>query len=129
MDYLADTVAIVRHLRRHPAMGRQAAIIFQEADQGLHRIYLSAITLMEVLYLSEAGRIGLHLDELVAAVSRASNYEVVPVDADVILAAVGIDDVPELHDRIIVATARHLGVPILTGDRVIAASQHVQTLW
>ena len=129
MDYLADTVAIVRHLRRHPAMGRQAAIIFQEADQGLHRIYLSAITLMEVLYLSEAGRIDLHLDELVAAVSRASNYEVVPVDADVILAAVGIDDVPELHDRIIVATARHLGVPILTGDRVIAASQHVQTLW
>ena len=129
MDYLADTVAIVHHLRRHPAMGRQAAIIFQEADQGLHRIYLSAITLMEVLYLSEAGRIGLHLDELVAAVSRASNYEVVPVDADVILAAVGIDDVPELHDRIIVATARHLGVPILTGDRVIAASQHVQTLW
>jgi PIN domain nuclease of toxin-antitoxin system len=129
MDYLADTVAIVRHLRRHPAMGRQAAVIFQEADQGLHRIYISAITLMEVLYLSEAGRIDLRLDELVATVSRASNYEVISVDADVILAAVGIDDVPELHDRMLVATARHLGVPILTGDRVIAASQHVQTLW
>jgi len=129
MDYLADTVAIVRHLRQHPALGRQAASTLQEADQGMHRIYLSAITLMEVLYLSEAGRIDLPLDELVAIVSRASNYKVVPVDADVTLAAVGIDDVPDLHDRIIVATARHLGVPILTGDRVIAASQHVQTLW
>ena len=129
MDYLADTVAIVRHLRQHPALGSQAASILHEADQGLHRIYLSAITLMEVLYLSEAGRIDLHLDELVATVSRASNYEVVPVDADVTLAAVGIDDVPELHDRIIVATARYLHVPILTGDRVIAASQHTQTLW
>ena len=129
MDYLADTVAIVRHLRQHPALGRQAASILQEADQGLHRIYLSAITLMEVLYLSEAGRIDLPLDELVATVSRSRNYEVVPVDADVTLAAVGIDDVPELHDRIIVATARYLGVPILTGDRVIAASRHAQTLW
>ena len=129
MDYLADTVAVVRHLRQHSALGRQAADILHEADQGLHRIYLSAITLMEVLYLSEAGRIDLHLDELVATVSRASNYEVVPVDADVTLAAVGIDDVPELHDRIIVATARYLNVPILTGDRVIAASQHTQTLW
>jgi PIN domain nuclease of toxin-antitoxin system len=70
-----------------------------------------------------------YLADTVATVSRASNYKVVPVDADVTLAAVGIDDVPDLHDRIIVATARHLGVPILTGDRVIAVSQHVQTLW
>ena len=30
----ADTVAIVRHLRRHPALGRQAARILSEADSG-----------------------------------------------------------------------------------------------
>jgi PIN domain nuclease of toxin-antitoxin system len=129
MDYLADTVAIVRHLRHHPALGRQAADILQQADQGLHRVYLSAITLMEVLYLSEAGRVDLPLDELVAIISRSRNYGVVPVDADVTLAAVGIDDVPDLHDRIIVATARYLGVPILTSDRVVAASQHAQAIW
>lgn len=129
MDYLVDTVAIVRHLRQRPTLGRQAAAILQEADQGLHRIYLSAITLMEVLYLSEAGRIDLPLAELVATVSRSRNYTIVPVDADITLAAVGVDDVPELHDRIIVATARYLGVPILTGDQVIAASQHAHTLW
>ena len=102
MDYLADTVAVVRHLRQHSALGRQAADILHEADQGLHRIYLSAITLMEVLYLSEAGRIDLPLDELVATVSRSRNYRVVPVDADVTLAAIGIDkridpDFPVIH--------------------------------
>jgi PIN domain nuclease of toxin-antitoxin system len=129
MDYLADTVAIVRHLRQHPALGRQASNILHEADHGLHRIYLSAITLMEVLYLWEAGRIDLHLGELIVIVSRSRNYQVVPLDTNVILAAVDIDDVPELHDRVIVATARYLGVPILTGDRVIAASQYVQTIW
>jgi PIN domain nuclease of toxin-antitoxin system len=127
--YLADTVAIVRHLRNHPALGREAARILHEADQGMHKIYLSAITLMEVLYLSEAERIDLPLADLVDTVSRGQNYEVVPIDTDVTLAAVRIDDVPELHDRIVVATASHLGVPILTGDRVIAGSQHVQTLW
>ena len=127
--YLADTVAIVRHLRGHPVLGREAARILREADQGLHRIYLSAITLMKVLYLSEARRIDLPLGDLVDTVSRSRNYEVVAVDTDVTLAAVGIDDVPELHDRILVATADYLGVPILTGDRVIAASRHVQTVW
>lgn len=84
---------------------------------------------MEVLYLSEAGRIDLPLAELVATVSSSRNYTIVPVDADITLAAVGVDDVPELHDRIIVATARYLGVPILTGDQVIAASQHAHTVW
>jgi hypothetical protein len=34
MDYLADTVAIVRHLRRHPDLGQQARLILTEADQG-----------------------------------------------------------------------------------------------
>ena len=129
MDYLADTVAIVRHLRNHPALGAEATRILREADAGLHRIALSGITLMEVLYLSEAGRIDVPLTELVSIVSRSRNYEIVPVDADVVIAAIGIDDVPDLHDRIIVATALHLGVPILTGDRVIAASSHVQTIW
>lgn len=129
MDYLADTVAIVRHLRNHPALGPEAAHILREADAGQHHVYLSGITLMEVLYLSEAGRIDVPLAELVSIVSRSRNYEIVPVDSDVILAAIGIDDVPDLHDRIIVATARHLGVPILTGDQVIAASRYAQTIW
>ena len=75
MDYLADTVAVVRHLRQHPALGRQAARILHDADQGLHRIYISAITLMEVLYLSEAGRIDLPLDELVAPYPAAATTE------------------------------------------------------
>ena len=129
MDYLADTVAIVRHLLKHPALGEDAAVILREADRGLHGIYLSAITLMELLYLSEAGRIDLPLATLVSSVSRSRNYAVVPVDTDVTMAAVDVDDVPELHDRIIVATARHLRVPILSSDRVIAASQYARTIW
>jgi len=129
MDYLADTVAIVRHLRNHPALGSEAARILREADAGQHRIYLSSITLMEVLYLSEARRISVPLDELVSTVSRSQNYAIVPIDVDVVLAAVAVDDVPDLHDRILVATALHLGVPILTGDQTITASRHVHTLW
>jgi predicted nucleic acid-binding protein len=129
MDYLADTVAIVRHLRNHPALGREAARVFRDADAGVNRVYLSAITLMEVLYLSEAGRVNVSLTELISVVSLSRNYAIVPVDSEIVLAAIGIDDVPELHDRIIVATAKHLDVPLLTGDRVIVGSSHVRTVW
>jgi PIN domain nuclease of toxin-antitoxin system len=84
---------------------------------------------MEVLYLSEAGRIDVSLAELISTVSLSRNYAIVPVDSDIVVAALGIDDVPELHDRIIVATAKHLDIPILTGDRVIAGSRHFRSVW
>jgi len=129
MEYLADTVAIVRHLRGHPALGPQAAQVLRDADANKHHVYLSAITLMEVLYLSEAKRVDVRLDELISHVSSSVNYEIVPVNADVALAAAEVDDVPELHDRIIVGTAKWLGVPILTGDEVISESRYVETFW
>jgi predicted nucleic acid-binding protein len=129
MEYLADTVAIVRHLRRHPALGRQARQILAETDQGHHRVFVSAITLMEVLYLAEAKRIDVGLHDLVQVISASQNYSIIPVDAEVVEAALPVDDVPELHDRILVGTARHLGVPILTGDHILARSRHVTTIW
>jgi PIN domain nuclease of toxin-antitoxin system len=109
--------------------GPQAARVLQEADAGQHRVFISAITLMEVLYLSEAKRVQVRLDELIEFVMGSANYEIVPVNADVVLASAGVDDVPELHDRILVGTAKWLGVPILTEDRVIRASRHIQTIW
>ena len=61
--------------------------------------------------------------------SSSVNYEIVPVNAAVVLAAAEVDDVPELHDRIIVGTAKWLGVQILTGDGIISGSRHVKTIW
>lgn len=126
MRYLADTVAIVRHLCGHSGLGPQAARILQEADAGLHRVFMSAITLMEVLYLSEAKRVPVRLDELIGFVVGSTNYEMVPVNADMVLASAEVDDVPELHGCILVGTARWLRVPIQSGNRVIQASRHVQ---
>jgi hypothetical protein len=53
----------------------------------------------------------------------------VAVGFDVVKSTAAIDDIPELHDRLIAGTATWLGVPILTNDPVMMASQHVQTVW
>ncbi len=128
MEFLADAVAIVRHMRKRGMVSR-AAQILDEADSGQHTIYLSVITLMEVLYLSERKRIDLHLRELVDRVAGSPNYSIVPIGSEIIVTAEEINDVPELHDRVLVATAKWLQVPILTPDRVIARSRHAQVIW
>lgn len=129
MRYLADTVALVRHLCMLPRLGQLARQILQEADTGKHTIFVSAITLMEVLYLAQARRITVNLTEVITLISNSQNYTLVPIDADIVLAAATIDDVPELHDRILVGTAKHLQIPILTSDDIITQSSHVRTIW
>ena len=61
--------------------------------------------------------------------NASGNYEIVPLSAEAVLASAEVDDVPDLHDRVIAGTARWLGVPIITGDEVIVRSRHVQTIW
>ena len=120
---------MIRHLRQHRRLGKQARKILQEADAGKHTIFVSAISLMEILYLAQAKKITVDLAEVITLISNSPNYTLVPMDADVVLAAATVDDVPELHDRMLVGTAKHLQVPILTSDKIITQSSHVQTVW
>jgi len=47
---------------------------------------------------------------------------------DILKTASEIDDIPELHDRLIAATARYLGLSLITNDPVIKNSQFVEVL-
>ena len=129
MEYLVDTVALVRHLRAARGLGQRARRILRQADRGQHRVFISGVTMMEILYLSEKGRIPIDLSSVRNLLATGDNYGVVPVDMDIVATAAQIDDVPELHDRLIVATAKWLGVVILTSDPVISASKHAETIW
>ena len=84
---------------------------------------------MELLYLSERRHILVNLTDLRGLLARSRNYIVVPVDLEVINAAETIDDIPELHDRVIAGTAVWLDVPVLTNDPDMTASQYVRTVW
>ncbi len=129
MDYLVDTVALVRHLRAARNLGSKARSILRQADRGQHQVFISGVTLMEILYLSEKKRIAINLESVRNLLIERDNYQVFPVDMDVVATAALVDDVPELHDRLIVGTAKWLQVAILTNDPVISASKHVETIW
>jgi PIN domain nuclease of toxin-antitoxin system len=54
MYCLADTVALVWHLRGHRRLGRQARRTLREVDQGHHTIAISGMTLGNSLSLGTA---------------------------------------------------------------------------
>ena len=52
-----------------------------------------------------------------------------PLNLRVVRAAQQITDIPELHDRLIAATAKALDTKLITNDLKIQASSFVQTIW
>lgn len=84
------------------------------------------------MYLIEKNRIDTAaLDRILAALNRKDSTLVeIPLDRWIIQAMRRIDraQVPDLPDRIVVATALHLGVPVISRDRKIQSST-VATIW
>jgi PIN domain nuclease of toxin-antitoxin system len=110
-----------------------AAVSALDAAQASGKvIYLSSVSIVEVIYLIEKGRLGsLVLGRLIDELSDPeSGLILVPVDLAVAQAVRRIPraSIPDMPDRIIAATALHLGVPLVTRDQRIRTSG-VQTVW
>ena len=126
-DYVTDTQALVKFMVGKKAINDKAHQAFLSADKGECTIIIPAIVLMEVLYLFEKKRIDiglLHTEDLL----KSQNYQFEPLSLEILKTASEITDIPELHDRVIAATARYLDIPIITNDPVILKSQFVKIL-
>jgi hypothetical protein len=57
MEFVADTVTIVRYFSKEAHIPARALQILRDADEGKHTIAISVMSLIEILYLSERRRI------------------------------------------------------------------------
>lgn len=128
MKYLADTVTIIRHFSDSGKVGAAAREVMDAADRREHTIFVSVISLAEILYLSEKRKIPIDLDQTIAVILERPNYEIVELDVTILGEAQRVLGF-ELHDRLIVSTARVLGVPMLTSDKPIMDSGIVEVVW
>src|SRR5437588_5345266 len=114
-EFVTDTHALVWHLTTSNALSAAARLYFEQADQGRARIHVPAITLVEMVYLGERGRIPATLLQRALDLTSVpqGSYTVSPLDTAVARRVVTVPRlrVPELPDRVIVATALALGLP------------------
>ena len=57
MQYLLDTNAIIRHFAQVSKLGKKAKEIIIQAESDQHQLFVSIISLMEIMYLAEKNRI------------------------------------------------------------------------
>lgn len=129
---VADTHAVIWYLYDDPRLSGSARTLIEEAAVGRDQIGVSAITLAEIVYLMEKGQIQPEALRQVLSVldEPGSVLRELPRDRVVIdvMATVDRNEVPDLPDRIIAATAKRYEVPLISRDREIRLAA-VQTVW
>jgi len=128
--YVTDTHPFVWYLAAdEDRLSPGAKSVFENADSAKAVVVIPAIVLAESLYLAEKGRIKAKAVEILELVESALNYRLYPLDLSVIQIASELKKIPEIHDRVIAATARRLGLELITDDKRIRESGYVKTLW
>jgi PIN domain nuclease of toxin-antitoxin system len=132
MSAVLDTHAAIWYLLDTKNLSQSVFTLIDTAAASGVPTYISAVSLVEVVYLVERGRIaGDAFDRFVRELGQANPaFRVFPLDYNVAsaLKTVPRDVVPDMPDRIIAATALHLGLPLVTRDRRIQAAG-IQTIW
>lgn len=129
---VADTHAVIWYLFGDRRLSPAARTTIESAIEAGDRIGVSSISLAEMVYLVEKGRIPQEaLPRLLSVLDRPDSVLAdVPCDRQVAETLLRVDrqQVPDFPDRLIVATALHLGVPLISRDARIRVSG-ITTIW
>lgn len=126
--YVADTMALVLRLEKRKMPGK-AKEIFVLAEKGKAEIIIPAMVLAEIGYLSEGKKIETNLEKAKKYLDRNPNINEAAMTFKTVNIAFEIDDIPELHDRLIAAIGKQLNIEVITNDPEIEDSRHVNTIW
>jgi PIN domain nuclease of toxin-antitoxin system len=117
---LLDTHTLLWMVEEHPRLGAETARRLNRAARE-DQIAVSAITPWEIALLVSKKRIDLHRDPLewVSAALSLPGVHLVPLEPEIAVASTRLpfEMHPDPADRILVATARHLGATLVTADK------------
>lgn len=132
MSAVLDTHAAIWYVFDRKRLSKEALQFIRRAIDRGRPVYVSAISIVETIYLIERGRVPLEAIQRLEAGLKdpTSGLRVAPVNEDVAEAVHRVPRaiVPDMPDRIIAATALHLGLPLVTRDRRIQ-SAGIRTIW
>ena len=128
-----DTHVLVWWVRESGTLSTAAKRALKNATKSGSEVLISSISAWEIAMLVEKGRLVLSMDveRWLDEVAQIDGVRFVPVDNEIGIKSAVLPGTfhKDPADRMIVATARKLAVPLVTADEKIIRYEHVKTIW
>jgi PIN domain nuclease of toxin-antitoxin system len=129
MNFVSDTHALVWWFTGSPKLGEKASKTFTSCERGESVIVIPSIVLAEALSIFDKKRVSFNFRSLFRQVRESENFVIMALDYPVLETMLDLQHLPELHDKIIVATAKHLELPLITKDATLRKLSNIKTIW
>ena len=132
IKYVLDAHPLIWYLEGNPRLSSTARSLIDEPSSDL---VLPAIALAEALHVVSKGRTAIpNPADLPSDVTAEPRIEVYPLTVHILRESLKANAIPEMHDRLITATAMFLqsqgnSVVLVTRDPAITASSLVSVVW
>lgn len=114
--FVADTHALLWFLTDDRRISKRAQSILTKAESGTFEILIPTIVMAELLYICERGKSPIKFDEILLRFENCVGFTTVPFDFNILEIMMDLSSGLELHDRIIIATAKNYGSAIISRD-------------
>ena len=128
MNFVTDTHSLVWYFTDDDRLSKKALKSFENTvKEG--QIIVPTVVLAEIMFIARKGRIGIGFAETIARINAMDNFDIAPLDIEVLKIADTIEYPLEMHDKLIVATALCYDCGLITRDDQIMKSKAVTTIW
>ena len=129
LNFVTDTHALLWWFIDSPKLSAKAAEIFEKCEKGETIIFIPSIVIAEALSVFDKKRVAFDFKNLFRKINDSENFVLISLDYPILQKMVDLKDIPELHDKIIVSTAKYLNLPVITKDKILQNIPHLKTIW
>lgn len=129
MNFVTDTHPLIWWFTDSPRLSLKASEIFEKCEQGENIIFIPSIVIAEALSIFDKKRISFDFKKLFKKINESENFVIIALDYPILQKMVDLKDISELHDKIIVSTAKYLNLPVITKDETIHNIPSIKAIW
>ncbi len=129
MNFVTDTHALIWWFTDSPKIGPKASEIFEKCEEGENVIFIPSIVIAEALSIFDKKRVFFDFKRLFSKLHDSENFVIISLDYPVLQKMIDLKEIPELHDNIIVSTAKYLKLPVITKDKILQKLTSIKTVW